>query len=78
MRCGRGRKTKYFFCAALSSFEILGMLAYHLILTLPRYPICYTLFVEFFARTNFRALALREMRKILRGFIFAHLQIYRF
>ena len=37
-----------------------------------------TLFVEIFALTNFRALALRENRKFSREFIFEHLQILSF
>ena len=39
---------------------------------------CVTLFVEIFARTNFRASALRENWKFSRVLIFAHLYIFEF
>ena len=46
--------------------------------SVPRGDSGVTLFVEIFARTNFRASALRENWKFSRVLIFAHLYIFKF
>ena len=57
----------------LSTLPILILFQLELI-----YKKLITLFVEIFARTNFRASALRENWKFSRVLIFAHLYIFEF